>query len=65
MNETEGPRVSCWGAAGEGRRGNEPSGQKVSFGEAAVVVHLLNLNEKSPGWEISTLAGQHNPGKMV
>lgn len=37
----------------------------TEFGEAAIFTHLLSLNETSPGWEISTLAGQHNPGKMV
>lgn len=45
---------------GHGQRGLE-----LPFQEAAIFMHLVNLNEKLPGQELSTLAGQHNAGKMV
>lgn len=40
-------------------------GLKLPFQEAAIFMHLVNLNEKLPGQEVSTLAGQHKARKMV
>jgi len=40
-------------------------GLRLPFQEAAIFMHLVNLNEKLPGQQLSTLAGQHNAGKMV
>lgn len=45
--------------------GHGQGGLKLPFQEAAIFMHLVNLNEKLPGQELSTLAGQHNAGKMV
>lgn len=44
---------------------NERGGLKMPFHAAAISLHLVNLNEKLPGQELSTLAGQHIPEKMV
>lgn len=38
---------------------------KLPFQEAAIFMHLVNLNEKLPGHELSTLADQHNARKAV
>lgn len=39
-------------------------GLRLPFQEAAIFMHLVNLNEKLPGQQLSTLAGQRNTGKM-
>lgn len=45
--------------------GDGQGGLKLPFQEAAIFMHLVNLNEKLHGQELSTLADQHNTGKMV
>lgn len=40
-------------------------GLRLPFQEPAIFMHLVNLNEKLPGQQLSTLAGQHNARKIV
>lgn len=47
------------------QRRDGQGGVKLPFQEAAIFMHLVNLNEKLPGQELSTQAGQHIARKLV